>query len=152
MKRVLGIDPASESGFAVLYDQQHLIGGSWEIGEPGWTKCPESASLAGQKLGRRIRSLCMDLGGKPDVIACENPTSQSRGIAKAYGMLLADVAIAGRSLGIPVVFVLPTVWKKRVLGKGGASKHAVWNYASGLADPLVDQNHADAICIAMYIE
>ena len=146
----LGIDPASSTGYCLMRGDLEIAGGAITVAGPGWTKTPETAAEASIVLGNLLRK--MNYEHSPiDIIVCENPTSRSRGIGKAYGILMAGLVVPAKLLDIPLTFVLPTVWKKQVVGAGNATKHAYATYAMSVIGRAPDnEDHAAAICLARY--
>ena len=147
----MGVDPAGLTGFAVLRDAAPLTTGEWRVGDSGWTKSVGKAREAAVKLRTQVLEVLDNKLLRPQVVVCEDPTSRSNGISKAYGILASAVTEACELHGIPVIFIRPTVWKKHVLGKGNASKEDARRWAEAATSVRTDSDNInDAICLALY--
>lgn len=136
----LGIDPAGVTGWAMTTGQ----GGEWRLSSVPWTKRPLDASMQlRERLAGVVTTGCMG-------VACEHPTSQSRGIAHAYGWLVCTVSVYCADQAVPCVAIKPKAWKRMVLGNGNADKATVIEWARSGGHAPISDNHADAIALAEY--
>jgi Holliday junction resolvasome RuvABC endonuclease subunit len=87
---------------------------------------------------------------RPDVVAFEDPFSQSRGTAKVYGLLIgACMTLVPQHL--PIMGLSPNVWKTATVGNPRATKADVAAWAAERwTNPLnvVTQDAFDAYAIA----
>lgn len=71
--------------------------------------------------------------------------------AHVYGGLLATLTAWCEEQGIPYQGVPVGTWKRHVTGKGNASKAAVIEAVQGRGFAPQDDNHADALAIALWV-
>jgi Holliday junction resolvasome RuvABC endonuclease subunit len=151
---IVGVDPSSRK-IAMIYD----VLGSEENLKAKTFALPQSVVPAlglAYKVTRRFVKSYTDKGYRV-ILYIEEPVVGKGGAyatikqSKVHGAIVAG-AVAG---GATVEAVNNTVWKKRVVGKGNASKVQVaqhvrknWRNLSRLAGP--DQDLIDAGCIYSY--
>ena len=108
-KRILGIDPASRTGWAYLgADGRRLFG--------GWVIAKNTDRHPGDRL-RRFRDGLRELaaGFPVDLVACEDSClgvgERCRQTLRMHAELLAVVKLLAADLGVPVVFYAPITIK-----------------------------------------
>lgn len=149
MKTIIGIDPASRCGWAVLTeDGQRVASGTWDLS-------PRRYESAGMRFVKFERSFLELLNTYPDCVVVYEEVRRHAGTdaAHVYGGLVATLqrvcltrpAGVVEHAGIPVGTV-----KKTATGKGNAGKEQMIAAADKQwLDRIVgDDNEADACWIA----
>jgi Holliday junction resolvasome RuvABC endonuclease subunit len=146
MHRVLGIDPGTFCGFALLDDGERVASGTWDLS----VKRHESAGMRFVRLERQLREI---LENGIDLIAFEEVARHAgTQAAHIYGGIVAVIKLTAEKKGIAYIGVPVGTVKKKATGKGNSDKlqmrlsaTAQWDLA--LED--VDDNEADALWVAM---
>lgn len=144
----LGIDPSTVStGYAVMSDTGELI--DWGVIKPNKKKLSEAQQAAFQY------NTLVEIMEKYEVkgVACEDQhrgpnadTFKKLSRISGYMMLLAG------QYDLPFVLYHPSSWRKRVLGKGNATKEETIEWANEQYQLLLKKNDndiADAIGITL---
>jgi len=132
---ILALDPATTTGAAWLHMDT--------IRTAVW-------SLTGKRCGHLNTYLqeFADWYGYPDHLIFERTKQASK------NSILQDMqgSIVGwaESNNVDWSCVLPTQWKKAVLGKGNATKKECLEWSEKFLGTRLDQNEADAVCILQY--
>lgn len=148
-RRVLGIDPGTHCGWAIVdVDDEGRAAvrasGTWELGKGG--KHP----------GHRYQRLLDELQERIDtidVVAYElvvgRPARAGVQAAHVYGGIVAIVLLAAADARRQVVEVPVAHVKQRATGKGNADKHQVQAAAAVLLGRLPPSDEADALFVAL---
>lgn len=144
MKRILGIDPGTRCGYALLDGGRYVISGWWDLR-------PRRYEGGGMRY-LRFRRLISEASAEVDLVAYEE-VRRHLGVdaAHIYGGLIAQLAAHCEEAGKPYLGIPVGTAKKAATGKGNADKGAMVEAArefTGRAD-LDDDNEADAIFVAL---
>ena len=147
---VLGIDPGTYGmgvGAVERDGDRYSPRMSAALSPPCAAPLPERLAWLHGNLRRTIQEI------RPDCAAIETPfVSRNVRTALAVGQAQAAAMIAAAELGVPVALYAPAEIKKAVADHGGASKDQVREMTRallGIADPLDDDNAADALAVAV---
>lgn len=145
-KRVLGIDPGTSLGWAIVIDG--------ELDKAGHYNYANAASLHGDA-GRwtGIRSLLDELSVGLEVVAIEHQVWHT-GVraAQLYGGARATIELWAFEQGLPFVPIAVATAKRALTGRGDASKQsmkAALRRKYGADDPTDAGDMADAVGIAL---
>lgn len=156
---ILGIDQSyTKTGTAVLKDDELIKSKSWNF-----TKL-KSKTEKRKEMKRIIKGLINKY--KCDMIIVERIRTFSRGQSggsffsmdyiKSTAALIATIVDTAQLYGIPVYSVDTRSWKAQIVGKSThnkneSTKQPTLDYVENtLGYTVVDDNEADAICIAKY--
>lgn len=140
--RVLGIDPASKTGWAVLDDGARLAGGTWDLG-----KLDGGARLV------RLQDALRDTitVARVDLVAYEAVMGHGPSGSLAthlYGAIIGVLLLTCARLRVPTVGVHVGTAKKLATGSGKADKRAMVRAARDRWGLPVTHDEADALWIA----
>lgn len=155
MRLSLGIDPGLRGGIAAL-DPAGIVVGTWPMPVTGGEV--HAAGLADLLRSLRCLDDQQDIGG---VVLERVSAMPKQGVSSTFTFGTGWGMVRGvcAALGIPVVLVPPTVWKKRVLvglphDKDGALRYCANRWpCTDLVLPGCRKPHdgmADALCLAAY--
>ena len=143
--RVLGIDPGTFCGFALLDDDTRVASGTWDLS----VKRHESAGMRFVRLERQLREILED---GVDLIAFEEVARHAgTQAAHIYGGIIAVIKLTAEKKGIAYVGVPVGTVKKLATGKGNADKLQMRLAACAMWDGVleeIDDNEADALFVA----
>ena len=142
--RILGIDPGTSCGWAVLSKGEHVASGVWDLK-------PRRHEGGGMRYLRLDAYLREALSGVGAVYIEEVRRHAGTSAAHVYGGILATVQKRCEAQGIPYASIPVGTVKKAATGRGNASK-ALMIAAAQKEWPTVeieDDNHADALWIAL---
>ena len=150
MSRVLGVDPGSQCGWALLDNGARVASGTWDLS----VRRGESHGMRYVRLDNQLREALQAV----DLVAYEEVARHAgTHAAHVYGGIIAHLMAACERAGVPYIGVPVGVVKKRATGKGNASKeamvaaavaHWIWPRQAVLTScPTEDE--ADALWIAL---
>jgi len=144
ISRVLGIDPGTYCGFALLDEGERIASGTWDLS----IGRHESAGMRFVKLEHQLREI---LENGVDLIAFEEVVRHAgTQAAHIYGGIVAVIKLTAEKKGVPYVGIPVGTVKKRATGKGNADKVAMVNAAKRwFGSAPNDNNEADALWIAL---
>ena len=144
--RVLGIDPGTFCGFALLDDDTRVASGTWDLS----VKRHESAGMRFVRLEHQLREI---LENGVDLIAFEEVARHAgTQAAHIYGGIIAVIKLTAEKKRIAYVGVPVGTVKKRATGKGNADKLQMRSAACETWNDLpaeIDDNEADALFVAL---
>lgn len=144
MARVLGLDPATKCGWALLDGEARVASGTWDLG----IKPNESKGMRFVRFERQL----LEAIERVDLVAFEE-VKYLRGIAatQVYAGIIAVLKLVCEKRGLSYVGIPVATVKKLATGKGNADKRAMIVAAKtrwGLTgEPTEDE--ADALWIAL---
>ena len=141
--RVLGIDPGTSCGWAVLDKGAHVASGVWDLK-------PRRHEGGGMRYLRLERYLVDSLAGVRAVFLEEVRRHAGTSAAHVYGGILATVQRVCEVRSIPYASIPVGTIKKAATGRGNAPKTAMIAAARERwpTVEIEDDNHADALWIA----
>ena len=142
--RVLGIDPGTCCGWAVLDpDGARLASGTWDL-KP---RRHDGGGMRYVYLRRYLAELCTAL--EPQAIGYE-AVRRHRGVdaAHVYGGIVATLTAVAESRTIPYQGLPVAQVKRAATGKGNASKEMMVEAAQAKWGPVSGHDEADALWIA----
>lgn len=140
--RILGIDPASRTGWALLEAGERLAGGTWDLGQ--------GEALRLVRLQDALRDT-ITLGA-PDLVAYEVVMGHGPGgsmAAHLYGALVGVLLLTCARMQVAVRGVHVGTAKKLATGSGRADKRAMVRAARDRWGLQVTHDEADALWIAL---
>ena len=141
--RVIGIDPGTSCGWALLEDGRRLGSGVWDLK-------PRRHQGGGMRYLRVRRYLEELLAHRPDAVVYEEVRRHAgTDAAHVYGGIIATVTALLEDVGIPYEGVPVGTVKRIATGKGNAGKDAMVQAARerwGI-EPATD-DEADALWVA----
>jgi Holliday junction resolvasome RuvABC endonuclease subunit len=144
---VLGVDPGTRSGFALVADGALLASGVWQL--------KTENDRPGQRF-RRFRDCLVsvvDLGpAAVNLIGYEQRKGQGGSYAAhLHGGIVAHIEELAERHGVPYTSVHPSTLKLWATGSGRADKALMMRAASNLAGrDITENNEADAILVALH--
>lgn len=141
--RVLGIDPGTLCGYALLADGRRITSGTWRL-----KRAKERDGLRYLRMSQHVEDMIADY--HPDVVAYELVRRHAgTRAAHVYGGIVAALMVSCERHGIPYCGHGVGAVKLAATGKGNATKAMMIEAARGVFghDP-VDDNEADALMIA----
>lgn len=155
MARILGIDPGTKCGWAILEDGERVVSGTWDLS----VRRNESEGMRFLRLEQQLRQLLRFAIESTrefrwqyiDLVAFED-VKRHRGTiaAHVYGGITAIIKQTCARLGVPYQGILVQDIKRRATGKGNANKDAMVAAAVerwGVSNLTEDE--ADALWIAL---
>lgn len=141
--RILGIDPGSRTGWALLEAGERLAGGTWDLG-----KLDGGARLV------RLQDALRDTItlARPDLVAYEVVMGHGPGgstAAHLYGALVGVLLLTCARMRVAVRGVHVGTAKKLATGSGKADKRAMVRAARDRWGLTVGHDEADALWIAL---
>lgn len=144
MSRVLGIDPGTACGWALLDNSARVASGTWDLS----VRRNESEGMRFVRLERQLNEV-LDSG--IDLVAFEDVKRHLGTIAAhVYGGIVGMLKATCIKRGVAYQGILVQDVKKRATGKGNAKKDAMTNAAFerwGVSNLTDDE--ADALWIAL---
>lgn len=148
---IIGIDPGTSCGWAILRDGERLASGVWDLsssrhegGGMRYVRC------------RSYLSELLDAYDEFDVLVAYEEVARHRGTAAAhvYGGIVAVIQSECESMQVPYLGIPVGTIKKHATGKGNAGKPAMIKAALERWDHEVeDDNEADALwCASALLE
>lgn len=151
---VVGIDPASTKlAFAALYGDDHLVWILTRLGKSGGPACSR-ARLETEEFIQKVRRTW---DGVPVAAYIESAVLGRGGVKATMVQCYTSGAVLGAlyDLGVATSVANVSTWKKRVVGRGNATKPEVadwlrlrWPALHAAANG--NQDGYDAACIALY--
>lgn len=144
--RVLGIDPATRTGFAILDNGDRLASGTWDLS--GATT--EHGGLRFVRLQEALRDTIAL--ARPDLVAYEVVMGHGPGgvlTAHLYGALVGVLLLTCARLRVATLGVHVGTAKKLATGSGKATKAAMVRAARERWRHPVTHDEADALWIAL---
>lgn len=141
---ILGIDPGTKCGWALLRDGERVASGVWDL--------KSKRHEGGGMRFLRARTYMSEALQGVDAVAYEE-VARHAGTAAAhvYGGLVAVLQAECEQAGIPYRGIPVGTVKKRATGKGNAGKPAMVAAAVEQWGAVADDNEADALWIAMVL-
>ena len=142
---ILGIDPGTKCGWAVIRDGVHLFSGVWDLQ-------PRRHEGGGMRFVRMLCKLNEIAGAtKIDAVAYEE-VRRHLGVdaAHIYGGVVATLSGWCEERSIPYEAIPVGTIKKHATGSGNANKESMIDAAKQQwpSVSIIDDNHADALWIA----
>ena len=141
--RLLSIDPATTTGWAVLDDGQRISSGVLNFSS-------KKTAAPGERFATAYNEFCLLVAEqKPDTIVYEAVKRwQSSQAALVYGGITAMLQTCSYRNNVPIYGVAPKSAKKVCTGNGNASKAQMITWANEHFNIQVqDDNEADALAI-----
>lgn len=144
---VIGIDPGTSCGWAVLQDGKRLASGTWDLK-------PRRHEGGGMRYVRLRLYLLELLDAHPRAVLGYEEVRRHMGVdaAHVYGGIIATIAAVCEGRAVPYQGVPVGQIKVTATGKGNASKEAMVAAAVARWGPVDDDNEADALWIAATLE
>ncbi len=140
---LLGIDPGTSCGWALIRDGRHVASGVWDLR-------PRRHEGGGMRYLRVRRYLEQALEGVDAVAYEEVRRHMSTDAAHVYGGIVGQVAAVCEDREVPYKAVPVGTVKRVATGKGNADKAAmVAAFAALVGRDPEDDNEADALFIAL---
>jgi len=144
---VIGIDPATACGWAILKDGIPIASGVWDLK-------PKRHEGGGMRY-LRCRKLFTELIESVDATAMayeEVRRHQGTDAAHIYGGIVGQIAAVCEDKQLPFTAIPVGTVKKRATGKGNASKEKMIAAANEVFNMnVIDDNEADAIWIGVVL-
>jgi len=120
---ILGIDPGSNAGWAVRYEDGRYDSGVWEL-QPQRTRRFDGGGMRYVRFKKYLAEL-LDLA-KPDQVVFEE-VRRHKGVdaAHCYGAIVGHLMAMCEERGIPYTTVRVSDVKKTATGKGNADKEKI---------------------------
>ena len=146
--RIVGIDPGTLSGWAILEDGKRIASGVWQLK----TNRHEGGGMRYLRVRKYLEQLLDSY--KIDALAYEE-VRRHMGVdaAHIYGGIVGQITAICEDRGIPFQAIPVGTAKKTATRKGNASKDDMIRAANekwGLS--LTDDNEADALWMALTLE
>lgn len=149
---IVGVDPAStKMAIVALFADEFVVSSAPKLGKSGGQSCAKAARFT----ERFVQSLAYEANHKFAFV--EAPVVGRGGVRSTMVQCFTSGAIQGalHELGFVTEIANVSSWKKRVVGKGNATKPEVAEYLrlrwpSLYARTGGDQDLIDACCIALY--
>lgn len=149
MARVLGIDPGTACGWALLDDGMRVASGTWDLS----VKRGESEAMRWIRLERQLTEALGAGTLAVDLVAYELVKRHlGTYAAQVYGGIVAGIQTVCHRHSVPFAPVLVQDVKKRATGKGNAPKLAMVGAAMGHWYQIgwqPSEDEADALWIAL---
>jgi Holliday junction resolvasome RuvABC endonuclease subunit len=146
IKRILGIDPGTNCGWAVLEDGKVLASGCWDL-KP---RRHEGGGMRFVKFRGSLLQVINSYGPFAAVGYEEVRRHAGTDAAHVYGGIVAVLSEALEGLSLPYLGVPVGTVKKLATGKGNADKEMMVEAAAKiLGRAPEDDNEADAIFVAL---
>lgn len=144
MSRILGIDPGTKCGWALLDDGRRVSSGTWDLA----VKRNESEGMRFIRLEQQLAEV---LAGGVDLVAFEEVKRHLGTIAAhVYGGIVAIITSCCDKRKVPYQGILVQHVKRRATGKGNAPKEAMVNAAyERWSLSNLTEDEADALWIAL---
>lgn len=141
--RVLGIDPGTQCGFALLDDGDRIASGTWDLS----IQRHESAGMRFVRLEKQLREILED---GVDLVAFEEVARHAgTQAAHIYGGIVAVIKLTAEKKELAYVGIPVGTVKKRATGRGNADKTAMSDAAVARWGSANDDNEADALFVAL---
>jgi Holliday junction resolvasome RuvABC endonuclease subunit len=140
---IIGIDPATKCGWAVLKDGKRIASGTWDFSN----RRHEGGGMRYLRCRKYFTELIDSM--KPDAVAYEE-IRRHMGVdaAHVYGGLVGQITAVCEDKKIPFKAIPVGTIKKTATGKGKASKQQMIDTANiEFSTEVVDDNEADALWI-----
>jgi Holliday junction resolvasome RuvABC endonuclease subunit len=144
---IIGIDPATKCGWAVLKDGIPIASGTWDLS----SRRHEGGGMRYLRCHKYFTELIESVDAK--AMAYEE-IRRHRGVdaAHVYGGIVGQITAICEDKQLPFTAIPVGTIKKRATGKGNASKEAMVAAANNTFDiTVVDDNEADAIWIGVVL-
>lgn len=143
MKYILGIDPATKCGWAVLsQDGSQLAGGTWKLER----RAGDGAGMLYVRFQRLFEELLDSYPGA--VVGYEQQANRFAGSAHVGLGIIAHLQRICEEKNVPYTGMAFSTVKKLATGNGAAKKDAMIEMARERWGVIEDDNHADGLWIA----
>lgn len=143
---MLGIDPGTACGWAVVVDGRWVAAGVWDL-KP---RRHEGGGMRYLRARRYLREVIEEMGGLDAVAYEEVRRHAGTSAAHVYGGIVAVIAAECEEQGIPYQAVPVGTVKKRATGRGNAGKaEMVDAYERETGAVACSDDEADAYWIAV---
>lgn len=140
--KILGLDPSTVTGWALLESGVLVSSGTWDLGAK--VSRGERANAYRTHLEEAVRI------HRPDLVAYEHPlTSRGKNGVFLGGLVLTTEGVC-EALLLPHVFVWTTTLKLFATGKGNADKPAMIAKADELTGRVLNEHESDAFHVARW--
>jgi Holliday junction resolvasome RuvABC endonuclease subunit len=144
--RILGIDPGTNCGWAVVENGKVLASGVWDL-KP---RRHEGGGMRFVKFRGSLLQIIRDMGPPGSVAYEEVRRHAGTDAAHVYGGIVAMLSSTCEELKLPYIGIPVGTVKKYATGKGNADKESMVAAAAGiLGRAPKDDNEADAIFVAL---
>jgi len=143
---VIGIDPATKCGYAVLDAAgAEICGGTWQLER----RAGDGAGMLYVRFQKLFRELVRSMDDYNDLIVCyEQQANRFAGSAHVGLGIISHIQRICEEEDVPYTGVAFSTVKKHATGSGKANKGAMVEAAKARWEAIVDDNHADALWIA----
>lgn len=152
--KILSIDQSyTHCGIAYVEDSEPLYFNNFVYKKSDTTYKPSKQEKRRQLI-QKLGELSLDMAA-PDLILVEKVRTFTHGkinVKTIMALHAMVIAIADNFPLIPIKCIDTRMWKKAILGNPSASKQDAVNYINELIGEEVDDDRADAICMALAAE
>ncbi len=144
--KVLGIDPGTHCGYALLDNGRRVVSGTWRL-----KRTKERDGMRYLRMSQHVEDMITDY--HPDVVAYELVRRHAgTRAAHVYGGIVAALMMPCERHGVPYEGHEVGTIKKAATGNGRADKAMMIEAARGVFDhDPIDDNEADALMIAYLV-
>lgn len=144
--RIVGIDPGTRCGWALLEDGERVASGTWDLK----SRRHEGGGMRYLRFRRYLLEL---LAHEPEAVVYEEVRRHAgTSAAHVYGGLVGQLTALCESRQIPYQAIPVGTIKRCATGKGNASKAAMIAAARSQWGAVGDDNEADALWCAFTFE